>query len=75
LNKNRAEVLSDMEVFEIKEDGDYVLAKINMYKYECAVIDILKIIGYAEIINPAELRAAAEQELEKIIVKYKNSFI
>lgn len=75
LNKNRVEVLSDMEVFEIKEDGDYILATINMYKYECAVTDIMKIIGYAEIINPTELRTVAEEGLEKIIMKYKNSFV
>ena len=42
-----------------------------MYKYECAVTDIMKIIGYAEIIKPAELRIIAEEELEKIIMKYK----
>lgn len=75
LHKNRAVVLSDMEVFEIKEDGDYLLATINMYKYECAVTDIMKIIGYAEIINPTELRIIAEEELEKIIMKYKNSIM
>ncbi len=72
LHKDRAEVLSDLEVFEIKEEGDYILATINMYKYECAVTDVMKIIGYAEIINPTELRAIVEEELENIIMKYKN---
>ncbi len=62
-------------MFEIKEDGDYILATINMYKYECAVTDIIKIIGYAEIINPTELRVVAEEDLEKIIMKYKKSFV
>ncbi len=72
LHKDRAEVLSDLEVFEIKEEGDYIIATINMYKYECAVTDVMKIIGYAEIINPTELRAIVEKELENIIMKYKN---
>ncbi len=73
LSKKRADVLSDMEVFEIKEAGEYIIATINMYKYEYAARDIVDIIGYAEIIAPMELRAVAKEELEKSIRKYKDS--
>jgi len=41
-----------------------------MYQYETATEDILKIIGYVEIIEPVELRKYVEEILSHMAKKY-----
>lgn len=70
IDKHRVSVLKNFEIYEIKEDINYVEATINMFKCEFAKDDILEIIGYVEVLKPAELRNYVEEELSNILRKY-----
>ncbi|MBK1813151.1 WYL domain-containing protein [Clostridium sp. YIM B02505] len=72
LEKNKGHLLEELEVLEINVDKDYIIATINMYKYQFAVDDIMKIVRYVEIIRPIELRTFVESELNRILMKYKD---
>jgi predicted DNA-binding transcriptional regulator YafY len=72
LQKSKGDFLENLEVLEIKVDEDYIVATVNMYGYQFAVDDIMKIIRYAEVIKPIELRAFVESELSRILLKYKD---
>jgi predicted DNA-binding transcriptional regulator YafY len=71
LQKSKVDFLENMEVLEIKVDEDYIVATINMYGYQFAVDDIMKIIRYAEVIKPIELRAFVQSELSRILLRYE----
>ncbi len=70
LDKRWSKILKDYEIYQIKEEKDYVEASINMYQYEIATEDILKIIGYVEVIEPIELRIYVEEILSRMAKKY-----
>lgn len=70
IDKHRVSVLKNFEIYEIEEDINYIEATINMFKYEFAKDDILEIIGYVEVLKPAELRNYVEEELSNILRKY-----
>lgn len=72
LQSSKSDFLPELEVIETKEDEGYIIATINMYKYQFAVDEIMKIIRYAEVIKPIELRAFVESELNRILLKYKD---
>lgn len=72
LEKSKGDLLTNLEVLEIKADEDYLLAAINMYGFQFAVEDIMKILRYAEVIKPIELRSFVESELNRILLKYKD---
>jgi predicted DNA-binding transcriptional regulator YafY len=71
LEKSKIDFLANLEVLEVKVEEDYILATINMYGFQFAVEDIMKIIRYAEIIKPIELRAFVESELSRILLTYQ----
>lgn len=73
LKKCNSDCLTNLEVLEIKVDNDDILATINMYGYEFAIDDIMKIIRYAEVIQPIELRTFIESDLQKILLNYTSS--
>ena len=70
IDKLRASILKNFEIYAIEEDINHIEATINMFKYEFAKYDILKIIGYVEVLKPAELRKYVEEELSNILRKY-----
>lgn len=70
IDKHRVSVLKNYEIYEIEEDTNYIEVTINMFKYEFAKDDILEIIGYVEVLEPAELRNYVEEELSNILRKY-----
>jgi predicted DNA-binding transcriptional regulator YafY len=72
IDKHRASVLENFEIYEIKEDINYIEATINMFKYEFAKRDILEIIAYVEVLKPAELRNYVEEELSSMLKKYNH---
>lgn len=71
VHKNEVDALKDLEALEIKEDGNYLLATINMYGYEFAINTILKMIRDVEVIGPLELKVSIAKELDNIIKRYK----
>jgi predicted DNA-binding transcriptional regulator YafY len=75
IDKHRVSVLKNYEIYEIKEDINYIEATINMFKYEFAKDDILEIIGYVEVLKPAELRNYVEEELSNILRKYNQGIL
>lgn len=75
LDKRRADILANFEVYKIEEGESYIKATINMHKYEFAVDDILGIIGYAEVLKPAELRNYVAETLCNVIRKYNNNIL
>lgn len=70
LEKSKADFLANLEVLETKVEEDYIFATVNMYGFQFAVDDIMKIIRYAEVIKPIELRHFVKSELNKILSKY-----
>jgi Predicted transcriptional regulator len=72
LEKSKGDFLADLEVLEITEEEDDIVATVNMYGFQFAVNDIMKIIRYAEVIKPIELRTFVESELSSILMKYKD---
>lgn len=71
LDKRWNYILKDFEIYQIKEEKDYVEATLNMYHYETATEDILKFIGYVEVIEPVELRKFVEERLNHMVKKYE----
>lgn len=71
LHKERADILSDLEVVKLKENQGYITATINMYYYGHAADSIMKIAWYVDIIQPEELKAFVRDELGKLMRKYE----
>lgn len=72
LDKSKGDFLANLEVLSINEEEDYILATINMYGFQFAIEDIMKIIQNAEVIKPIELRDFVESELSRMLSKYKD---
>lgn len=72
LEKCNSEMLANLEVLELKTDGDFILATINMYGFQFAVNDVMTIIRYAEVIKPIELRDFVESELNRLLLQYND---
>jgi len=72
INKSRADILNRFEILEIKQDKNYVIATMNMHKYEFACDEVRDVLGYGEILRPSELREFVRNELNDLFVKYDN---
>jgi predicted DNA-binding transcriptional regulator YafY len=72
LEKCKDDFLANLEVLDTKIEEDYIIVTINMYGFQFAVDDIMKLIRYAEIIKPIELRTFVESELSRILLMYKD---
>jgi predicted DNA-binding transcriptional regulator YafY len=72
LDKSKAASLENLEILETKIEEDYIAVTINMYGYQYAIEDIMKLIRYAEILKPIELRSFVECELNRILLMYKD---
>ncbi|MFT4146983.1 MAG: YafY family protein [Mobilitalea sp.] len=71
LEKSKDDLLAGLDVLELKEAKGFIFATINLHKYEFAVDEIMKIVRYAEVIEPLELRTNIKNELRRIILNYK----
>ncbi|MFZ5354011.1 MAG: helix-turn-helix transcriptional regulator [Bacillota bacterium] len=71
LEKLMTHILSNLEVIDYKEKGNYIEALINMHGYKFAMKEAMNIIGYAEIVEPAELRDYTKNALYTIISRYE----
>ncbi len=72
LNKNNSNILVQQEVLETNLYEDHIIATINMYGFSFAVNDAMKLIRFAEIIEPIELRSFIENELNRISLMYQS---
>lgn len=70
LHKSSSEILKKLEIHELKYEEEYILAEVNMHKYEYACFEVMDIVGHAEILQPVELRTFVNKELEKLLRKY-----
>lgn len=70
IKKFNDDVLKNFEIYKVEEQGDYIKATINLYKYDYAKDYILGLMGYGEVISPLELRAYAQEELRKRLKDY-----
>lgn len=71
LHKSNKSILSELEIYETKEDTDYIVAIVNMYDYKSAAGCIMRLTGRAEVLLPKELRTFVKSELRKAIEEYK----
>lgn len=71
LNKSSMDIIKDMKILETEEDGDNIFASVNMYDYEYAAANIMKIADLAEVISPLELRAFIMDKINSIIKIYR----
>ncbi|WP_339187239.1 MULTISPECIES: WYL domain-containing protein [unclassified Paenibacillus] len=62
-DKRTRSSLSQLEVMEMREEGDAFILKVNMFGYESACANIWSIIGHSEIIEPLELRQYVKGQL------------
>ena len=65
------DIIKDMKILETEEDGDNIFASVNMYDYEYAAANIMKIADLAEVISPLELRAFIMDKINSIIKIYR----
>lgn len=70
IDKKNFDLLKDFSIYKVKESDDYCEVTINMYQYECTRRDILKIMGYVEVLKPKELRSYLIEELNQVIRRY-----
>ncbi|MDF2803274.1 MAG: hypothetical protein K0S61_3177 [Anaerocolumna sp.] len=75
IEKCRESILRSFEVYQKEEANGYVRATINMSKYEYAKEDILDMISYVEVLEPAELRTYVEEVLFSLVSKYNTHII
>lgn len=65
------DVIKKLEVYKTEEKGEYILAEINMHKYEFACNEVTEILWHTEILNPIELRNYVKQRVENVLNKYR----
>lgn len=70
IDKHRSDILKNYQVYEVEETNNYLQATINLYKYDTAKEDILKIISFVEVLSPVELRSYVEEELLHMARRY-----
>lgn len=70
VDKKHLDLLKEFPVYEIKEVDHAYEVTLNLYHYERAKREILKMTGYAEVIRPEKLRNDLIEELKQIIKKY-----
>jgi predicted DNA-binding transcriptional regulator YafY len=71
LHKYDRDLLSKLEVYETDFDNDYIIANINMHKFEFACHEAMDIIGKAEITAPMELRLYVKERIKAIERAYQ----
>lgn len=59
-------VLKKLEVLQIREEEDCLLATVNMYSFEAACRDVLAIIAQTEILKPDMLRQYAKEKINSL---------
>lgn len=70
LHIKERDLLDRLEVYDSKKDGDYIMAEVNMHKYEFACCEAMDIAGRAEILAPEELRKFVKDKLSEIFKYY-----
>jgi len=73
IHKYNRDILDKLEIYETHVDNDYIIAVVNMHKYEFACHEAMDIVGKAEIMEPLELRLYIKERLKTIILDYSNS--
>jgi predicted DNA-binding transcriptional regulator YafY len=63
VTKATTNIQKRMEVIRSIQEGKYLLLTVNMYSYEAACLDVLDIIGQAEILEPEELRQFVKAQI------------
>lgn len=63
IHKRKADILSNFEVIELQKEDDYLRVMVNMYDYTYAAENVMKYIGYVQILEPIELRTFVKKEL------------
>ncbi len=75
LRKSISDILEKLEVFEKQEKDDYIIAKVNMHKFEFACNEVMEIIWQAEILEPIELREFIKTRIKSLETMYSLNFI
>jgi len=73
LHKSQSDILKKCEVFKASEKEEYIIADINMHKFEYACKEVDEIIWDAEILSPIELRNYVKNKVETVMKKYTQS--
>jgi predicted DNA-binding transcriptional regulator YafY len=70
LHKYDRDLLNRLEVYKTRFEKDFIIAEINMHKFEFACREAMDIAGKAEIIGPSELRRNTSERLKTMIKTY-----
>lgn len=70
LHKRNVDILTKLEVYESVEKDDYILATVNMHKYEFACNEVNEIVWDVEIQSPMELRNYVKEKVSKVLKMY-----
>jgi predicted DNA-binding transcriptional regulator YafY len=70
LHKDNIDIMKELEIYEAEETGEYIVAKVNMHKFEFACTKALEIVWHVEILNPVELRNYVQEKLFDISKVY-----
>lgn len=66
VSKENAKVLNNLETIQSTSDGNDLILTVNMDGYEAACRDVLELISYVEIIEPALLRQFVKEQINRI---------
>lgn len=70
LDKRFSALLNDVELIRKTEDGDSMIASINLHSFQIAQTEVLTLVGRCEIIGPPELRDHARNVLKGMLERY-----
>lgn len=73
LLKSDSSILNKFDVYDVKEIDDYLVAKVNMHKYEFACTEAMEIAWNSEILSPIELRNFIRRKLFNAVGMYSNN--
>ncbi|MFC3749727.1 helix-turn-helix transcriptional regulator [Paenibacillus sp. GCM10012306] len=64
------QALGNLEIINVVEKGEQQLLTVNMYDYESACNTAMKLMGYAEIVEPVVLREFVKERIFTMSRKY-----
>ncbi|WP_446685663.1 hypothetical protein [Paenibacillus agri] len=64
------QALGNLEIISVVEEGEQQLLTVNMYDYESACNTVLKLMSYAEMVEPAVLREFVIERISTMFGKY-----
>lgn len=70
LPKYKDDRLKQLSVYEVREEGGHLVAAVNMHRFDLALDEVLDVMGYAEVLEPRELRDHVREKITQLAEVY-----